>query len=115
MILGFLIAGHSLTLFLSEIRVDLIPQKESGPSGDRTHDLQIISLALYQLSYRTILADMPTLSPFHILVHTDHFLQSDIGQFAHPIIPKLVSGCILQLTNLVSNIKIKTNHIKLYL
>ena len=36
-------------------------QKESGPSGDRTHDLQIISLALYQLSYRTILVDMQEL------------------------------------------------------
>ena len=27
---------------------------KSGPSGDWTHDLQIISLALYQLSYKTI-------------------------------------------------------------
>ena len=30
-------------------------RQKSGPNGDRTHDLQIISLALYRLSYASIL------------------------------------------------------------
>ena len=38
-------------------------ETKSGPNGDRTHDLQIISLALYRLSYRTIRGDVYELVP----------------------------------------------------
>ena len=39
----------------AKVLICMIGKQKSGPSGDRTHDLQIISLALYRLSYRTIL------------------------------------------------------------
>ena len=44
--------------------------QKSGPNGDRTHDLQIISLALYQLSYRTNLASkLPITLLICVLAH----------------------------------------------
>ena len=43
--------------------------QKSGPNGDRTHDLQIISLALYRLSYRTIRAVIRCLCPLIYVRH----------------------------------------------
>ena len=52
----------------------------SGPSGDRTHDLRVISTTLYRLSYRTLLKTLTsyaTLKPLadgHLKCHMSGML-----------------------------------------
>ena len=58
-------------------RDDCCGGKKSGPNGDRTHDLQIISLALYRLSYRTNLVDRPALATYNLFIFTKTDLDFD--------------------------------------
>ena len=54
-------------------------RQKSGPNGDRTHDLQIISLALYRLSYRTNLVCSPRIPPL-ISVQWHYMFVLDVGR-----------------------------------
>ena len=62
-----------------KINIKKEKRQKSGPNGDRTHDLQIISLALYRLSYRTNLVSLLSISPL-ISVHWHYMFVQDAGR-----------------------------------